>query len=249
MQIVGYEPTPEAALLVSDGGVLERMPLARGHELGLSLGERHCGGSVSGDEHRPCDRPDTPRCAEHTETWICARCRGECLKPTPNCRTEHVVYLAIVAPDHCKVGVTRAGRFHTRLHEQGADRGAMIHQVADGRIAREIEADLGEKLPERIPISAKIRGLTRTVDERSWSELLADHQPIEECHPSYSLELPGPPVPDTLASGRVCGTKGRLLLLAFGETTYVVDLRSLVGYRVVEGSPSTDLQAGLGAFS
>jgi hypothetical protein len=56
------------------------------------------------------------------------------------------------------------------------------------------------------------------------------------------------PVPETVAAGTVCGTKGRLLVVERSGTTYAVDLRDLVGYEVSRGRGERDLQASLGAF-
>ena len=55
-------------------------------------------------------------------------------------------------------------------------------------------------------------------------------------------------VAETLASGRVRGTKGRVLILERDGTTYAVDLRDLVGHEVTPGAPDRSLQSSLGAF-
>jgi len=55
-------------------------------------------------------------------------------------------------------------------------------------------------------------------------------------------------VAETLASGTVVGTKGRILVLENGGTAYAVDVRDLVGYEVVEGDSERDIQSSLGAF-
>ena len=55
-------------------------------------------------------------------------------------------------------------------------------------------------------------------------------------------------VAETLASGAVCGTKGRVLVLEREGGTYAVDMRRLVGYELQEGSSSRELQSSLGAF-
>ncbi|MFB6218084.1 MAG: DUF2797 domain-containing protein, partial [Halobacteriaceae archaeon] len=139
MQVVGYdagfEGTP--AVLVADGGRVDREPLATGRDLAFTLGERHCAGVLDGDRHRPCDRERAPYCDRHADRWPCARCTGECSLPLETCREEHAVYLAAFASATFKVGVTRSWRLEERLYEQGADRGAHLHTVAKGRVARE----------------------------------------------------------------------------------------------------------------
>ena len=249
MQLVGYSRTPEAGLTVATDGTVEHIPLERGRELAFELGERSCAGAVLDGTHQPCTSDEVPHCELHTDTWICARCRGTCLKDEMDCHQPHVVYLAIVAPDHVKVGVTKAHRIETRLHEQGADRGVTIHRVKNGRIAREIEAEIGEEVPERIPISAKIAGITREVDESAWETVQSSFDVRETYEPEYELAPTSPPIPDTLATGRVVGTKGRLVLLELGGSTYVTDLRDLVGHYVSETTAGPERQTGLGAFS
>lgn len=248
VQIVGYDRTPEPALVVASDGETDRIPLRPGTTLELGLNERHCAGTIEQGRHLPCEVPQTPWCPTHTETWVCARCRGTCLKDEMDCHVPHVVYLAIVAPNTIKVGVTAAERIETRLHEQGADRGAVIHRVENGRIAREIEAEMGHSLPERITIPQKIRGLGRQVDERAWHALLDDHEPIQEYELEYPIAVNAQPIPETLATGEILGVKGRLLLLVQGGSTYVTDLRDLVGHTAIEGRVDQPRQTGLQAF-
>jgi hypothetical protein len=165
-----------------------------------------------------------------------------------DCHDPHAVYLAAFAPDAFKVGVTREPRLETRLREQGADRGAHLRTVADGRIAREIEAGIAEGMPDRVRVATKRAGLGRPVDGAAWEALLAEFDPIERYAFDYGLALDGPPVAETLATGTVRGTKGRLLVLDNGGSTYAVDLRDLVGHELEAGRADRDLQSSLRAF-
>ncbi|WP_090304681.1 DUF2797 domain-containing protein [Natronorubrum texcoconense] len=253
MQLVGYEPSGRgAALLCSDGDTLERRRLEPGGTLSYSLEGRHCAGTIdwSADEpeHVACDRPSTPYCEYHTSTWICARCTGTCLKDEMDCYEEHAVYVAAFAPDTFKVGVTKSRRLETRLREQGADRGAHIHTVSNGRIAREIEAEIAEWLVDRVRTPTKLGSLASSVDCEAWEEVLAEFDVQQRFAFDYDLGLESQPVPETIASGTVVGVKGRLLVLENGGTTYAVDMRDLVGYDVTEGTTSRDLQSSLGSF-
>jgi len=258
VQIVGYE-TDDGGFLVSDGvtdgddsrhptAAVEYVSLDPGTELSYRLGDRHCAGVVVDDGHRPCDADGTPHCPEHTSTWVCARCTGTCLKDEMDCFDDHAIYLAAFAPDTFKVGVTKAYRLETRLREQGADRGAHIRTVENGRIAREIEAELAAEIPDRVRTPAKRAGLGRAVDDAAWRALLDDFDPIETFDFDYGLDCTERPVAETLATGRVRGTKGRLLVLDRGGSTYAVDLRDLVGYEVETGGTNRRLQSSLGAF-
>jgi hypothetical protein len=260
VQIVGYDAR-DGGLLLSDANAggdasagnrsrapVEYVPLDPGVELDYRLGARRCAGVVTDDGHRPCDAGDAPRCREHASTWVCARCTGTCLKDEMDCFDEHAVYLAAFAPETFKVGVTKRRRLETRLREQGADRGARIHTVANGRIAREIEAGLAETVPDRVRVAEKLSGLGRRVDAAAWDALLAEFDPDERFDLDYGLDLAERPVAETLAAGRVRGTKGRLLVLDHGGSTYAVDLRDLVGFEVADGGTDRHLQSSLGAF-
>jgi hypothetical protein len=258
VQIVGYD-AGDGGLLLSDAltdastgdattVATEYVPLDPGTDLDYRLGDRRCAGVVTDDGHRPCDAEDPPYCPAHDSTWVCARCTGTCLKDEMDCFDDHAVYLAAFAPDTFKVGVTKRHRLETRLREQGADRGAHVRTVENGRIAREIEAGLAERITDRVRIPTKRAGLGRTVDEPAWAALLDDFDPIERFDFDYGLDLSERPVAETLATGRVRGTKGRLLVLDNGDSTYAVDLRDLVGYEVRTGGTDRRLQSSLGAF-
>lgn len=247
VQIVGYDST-DGGLHLSDGGSLEYVPLEPGAELSYALGERHCAGVFRDEGHAPCENGTAPYCDDHRWTWVCARCTGTCLKDEMDCYEEHAVYLAAFAPDQFKVGVTKLRRLETRFREQGADRGAHIRTVEDGRIAREIEAGIANEMPDRVRIPTKRRGLHRAVDDDAWERLLSGFDVRERFEFDYGLDLSERPMSETMATGTVRGTKGRLLVLERAGSTYAVDMRDLVGYDVRRERDDRDLQSSLGAF-
>jgi len=258
VQIVGYDtgspPTDESegrdpALLLAADGRVDRVALTPETQLAYSLGERRCAGAVDGDTHYDCGNDGAPYCDQHASTWVCARCTGTCLKEEMDCYEEHAVYLAAFAPATFKVGVTRLWRLETRLREQGADRAAHVHTVSNGRIARELEAEIATDLTDRVRVPDKIAGLHRTVDEDAWERTLDDFDLIDRGTFDYGIDLDSRPVVETLAAGDVVGVKGRVLVLTNAGTTYAVDLRDLVGYEVTEGTVERDLQSNLGAFT
>lgn len=265
MQIVGYDtgtadlsydpatgltgdPSP-GALLLADGETVRQEPLTPGRELTFTLNERRCAGHLTEGTHEPCGNQESPYCEQHQDRWPCARCSGECDLPIDACKEEHAVYLAGFAPNQFKVGVTRLYRLHTRLREQGADRAAHIHAVSDGRIARRIERELGESVAEQIPIQYKIKSLHTPMDDAAWTEFLQEYAVIDTFSFTYGLDLSTSPVVETLATGTVEGTKGRILVLAHGNTKYAVDLRDLVGYRIEPDRTSRNLQSSLTTFN
>ncbi|QZP39035.1 DUF2797 domain-containing protein [Halobaculum magnesiiphilum] len=251
-------------------GEVDRIALDPGTELSWRLGDRRCAGTVHDDGHVACENEAAPYCDDHRSTWVCARCTGTCLKDEMDCFDDHAIYVAAFAPDTFKVGVTREWRLDTRLREQGSDRAVHLRTVENGRIAREIEAGIAARglertiggdggsrvaggeaddgLPDRVRVPAKIAGLAETVDGDAWDALLAGVDYEERFAFDYGLDLAERPVAETLASGTVVGTKGRILVLENGGTTYAVDVRDLVGYEVEEGDGGRDLQSSLGAF-
>ncbi|MFC6718776.1 DUF2797 domain-containing protein [Natrialbaceae archaeon GCM10025810] len=209
-------------------------------------------GAVTALRHVACDRPRAPHCEYHSSTWVCARCTGTCLKDEMDCHEPHAVYLAAFAPDTFKVGVTKLWRLETRLREQGADRAAHLRTVPDGRIAREIEAELATRsdLVDRVRTDAKVDALASSVDEDAWESLLDEFDPIDRFAFAYGFDrhLPSRPVRETIAAGTVLGVKGRLLVLERAGTTYAVDMRDLVGYELETGGTERRLQSSLGSF-
>jgi hypothetical protein len=254
VQVVGYETgsdeTTAAALLISRGGAVEREPLFVGRELAYTLGKRHCAGVLDGREHVHCDRSTAPYCEVHDSTWICARCTGTCLKAEMDCHHEHAVYLAAFAPATFKVGVTGRSDPTVRLREQGADRGAILRRVENGRIAREIEAEIARStpVPDSVRVPKKVSGMGRNVDSASWERLLSDFNVERTFEFEYGLDLDSAPIPETLATGSVLGTKGRVLLIERGGEAFAVDMRSLVGYELRDGTEARELQSSLGSF-
>jgi hypothetical protein len=247
VQFVGYD-TGGPGLLVSDGGAVEYVALEPGTELAYTLGERHCAGVLANDEHVSCGAETAPYCRDHRSTWVCAKCTGTCLKDEMDCHDPHAVYLAAFAPDVFKVGVTKEWRLETRLREQGADRGAHLSTLANGRVAREREATLADEIPDRVRVDTKRSGLHRSVDDEAWASLLSEFDVLDTYAFDYGLDLTDRPVAETIATGVVRGVKGRLLVLDHGGSTYAVDLRDLVGYEVTLEPTTRDLQSSLAAF-
>ena len=250
MQVIGYDTGVDGppALLVAADGEVSSVSLARGTELDYGLAERHCAGVYDDHGHTQCHRERAPYCDQHTDRWPCARCTGECSLPLESCREEHAIYLAAFAPATFKVGVTRSWRLETRLREQGADRAAHLRTVKDGRIARQIEADIATDVGDRVRVPSKIDGIHRGVDDAAWESLIAEFDPVETFAFDYGLGLTDRPVTETLAAGTVRGVQGRVLVLENGGSTYAVDMRDLVGYDLEPDGAGPDRQSSLGAF-
>nr|WP_303651797.1 DUF2797 domain-containing protein [Halovenus rubra] len=234
--------------MIARDGAIESVSLEPGTDIAYQLGERHCAGVVEDGVHEPCTAERAPYCDRHTSRWACARCTGDCNMPLPTCHEEHAVYLAAFAPATFKVGVTRSWRVETRLREQGADRAAHIRTVEDGNVARQIEADIATDISDRVRVQTKIEGIHHTVDDSAWTALLSRFDPIETFSFAYRLGLSERPVAETIATGTVRGTQGRVLVLSHEGTTYAVNLRNLVGYELTEGTTRRALQSSFAAF-
>lgn len=264
MQVVDFDPgvrhityDPEdgvsatekkPALLVAEDGNVDRIPLSPGENLSFTLGDRYCAGVYTGDAHEPCHRTETPRCPEHTDTWRCARCTGECELPLSSCKEVHAVYLAAFAPRTFKIGVTRLTRLFARLFEQGADRGAHVFTVSNGRTARQIEQEHASRIPDRISIQEKLPSLDASVDLDAWRSLLTDFTVLDTFEFDYGLSLDTQPLRETLATGTVRGVKGRLLVLDQRRNSYAVDARDLIGYELIPVATDRELQSSLRNF-
>lgn len=250
VQIVGYRPRVDGAgkLLVSHDGDVQSERLEPGGELAYTLEERHCAGTIDDGTHFSCDDPTAPYCPQHTDHWPCARCQGECDLPLDSCREEHAIYLAAFAPAEFKVGVTRSWRLETRLREQGADRAAHVRTVRNGRIARQIEADIATTIGDSVRVGTKLNGLHRSVDENAWNAVLSGFDVLERFDFEWGLDLSDRPVAETILSGTITGTKGRILVLERNGTAYAVDMRDLVGYEIAQRDTDRELQASLGSF-
>jgi len=243
VQVVGYSTgsaDEPASLLVADDGAVRGESLVPGDHLDFSLGRRHCAGAIVDDTHHACENDDAPYCYDHQDTWACARCTGDCSMPLDACHEEHAIYLAAFAPDTFKVGVTRSWRLETRLREQGADRAAHINTVKNGRIARQVEADIAQDLTDRVRVPRKVAGLHRRVDLDAWQTLLEEFDVRDEFDFDYGFDLERHPVAESMARGTIVGTKGRILVLDRDGTNYAVDLRSLVGHELTEEPPADE---------
>ena len=254
MQVVGFETAPagddaHAALVVATDGTIDRIALGPGTSLSYRLGERWCAGVVDDGIHEPCRDPTAPYCPVHTSRWPCARCTGDCNLPLQACREEHAIYLAAFAPETFKVGVTRSWRLETRLREQGADRAAHLQTVPDGQVARQIEADIAQEVGDRVRVPTKIRNLHEEVNEGAWESLLAEFDPLDTYSFEYGFDLTERPVAETIATGTVRGTQGRVLVLDHAGGTYAVNLRDLVGFELTAGDTDRALQSSFSRFT
>ncbi|TFG07111.1 DUF2797 domain-containing protein [Candidatus Thorarchaeota archaeon] len=101
----------------------------------------------------------------------CVFCDGSICRASPerrdHCRnTNYSVYAVVFGDGTLKVGVSVRNRLLTRWLEQGADFGAVLAEIQDGKIARRIEHRLSQdkNAAKAVRFGRKVDALTTTMD-------------------------------------------------------------------------------------
>ncbi|MBI3190926.1 DUF2797 domain-containing protein [archaeon] len=159
MQTIKYKwttnnSTLEPSLFFLDNGI-RKFDIMNKH-ISMSVGERRCIGHFSNGKHVPC--PDNRlldsgyncnECKLNDDFFMCMKCDGSvCMneKLRNNCiENKFFVYLAAF-DSVIKVGISQQFRLIERLIEQGADFGAKIAAVKDGKEVRVIEQEISSYL-------------------------------------------------------------------------------------------------------
>lgn len=160
MQLVKYKWTTsgmsgEPFLFARSSGELVKMKLFDG-QLRVKIGKRHCTGYMKGRKHFECpesrlvcEEKTCRECALNDDFFLCMKCTGaECINENqrPSCmENNYYIYLAAFG-SILKVGVSYEHRILERLIEQGADMGAKICKVQDGKLARSVEQKIRAEL-------------------------------------------------------------------------------------------------------
>ncbi len=156
---IGWEPF----LITREGDAQFRLKLFE-QSFHISLGEKTCTGflkdgmSFACPEKRKLDYGSKCNfCKLEDSFFMCMPCTGEkCInqKRREECRSEsYYIYLAAF-DSLLKVGISFESRVLTRLVEQGADFGATIGYMQDGKDVREAE----QKVKEHLQITDRLRG-------------------------------------------------------------------------------------------
>ncbi|MBI2971086.1 MAG: DUF2797 domain-containing protein [Candidatus Aenigmarchaeota archaeon] len=164
MQLIKYNWIDwEPFFIAREGDAQFKLKLL-GQHFNIALGEKFCTGFVRDSRHYPC--PDQRKidygsnCAAcRSEDWfsLCMACTGDvCINPKrrEDCKTEHY-YMYLAAFDGVlKVGISHESRLLKRLVEQGADMGAKIGYLQDGKDVREAE----QRVKELLKVTDRMRG-------------------------------------------------------------------------------------------
>ncbi len=163
MQVIKYKWQDWKPQLIvrSDGGT-EKIPLID-NEIRLTIGKKICIGFTRDGRSYPC------RNGSETEDWMCNGCKleddyyfcvkcdgSQCIneKKRSECeKNSYFVYLAAF-DSMLKVGISHEFRLMERLVEQGADFGAKIARVRDGKLVRSME----QQIKKEIDIADRVTG-------------------------------------------------------------------------------------------
>ncbi len=171
MQVVKYkwdvnQISGEPFIFVRDEEKLTKLKLFD-EKLNMKVGKKLCIGYTKNGKHFECPSArgvDSERvcreCALNDDFFMCMKCTGEeCINENqrPACmENKYYIYLAAFG-SILKVGISYEYRILERLIEQGADMGAKIGKIKDGKLAREIE----QKIRKELNISDRVSGLEK----------------------------------------------------------------------------------------
>lgn len=168
MQAIKYKwlmgrDAAEPYLIVQNNGETERLQLL-GNRLFMTIGEKTCIGYYHDGKSFACAQErvlehgwSCNECKMNDDFALCMQCNGsECInmKQREEC-SELIYYIYLAAFSNIlKVGISMERRIMERLVEQGADLGALIALVKDGKEVRLVEQQIARKLN----ITDRIRG-------------------------------------------------------------------------------------------
>lgn len=153
-----YEPE----LVIKNGNENIVIPLIY-NSLSFSIGDRYCIGYTKNNMHFDCPKNNRVEnsfqceiCKKLDDTLPCTSCVGICRnfgKRQECMEKEFGIYIALFG-NLLKVGISQELRIKHRLIEQGADFGAIIAKVKDGKLARVYE----QKIKNYLNIEDRVSG-------------------------------------------------------------------------------------------
>ncbi|MFH0832231.1 MAG: DUF2797 domain-containing protein [Candidatus Aenigmatarchaeota archaeon] len=260
MQITGYKWVNwEPFFNLKDGKDFGRMRLFD-ENVSINLGKKFCVGFFKDGKHHPC--PDNREirhgwncddCRVNDDFFQCIRCSGECINPKKRSECEkNNYYIYLAAFDSLlKVGISYEHRILERLVEQGADFGAKIAFIRDGREARSVE----QKIKNNLTIADRILGsekhktlfgnpnvatenITKALVSLKEKKFDLIKPEIYDMRRFYRLQnvLSDPEnisVCDGISiSGRVVAAKGNLLVLRNNGSFFSVNAHDIIGREI-----------------
>ena len=163
MQIIKYKWENFHPVLIVNNGNIGKIRLFETN-INFSIGKKRCIGSFVKGSYKECPKNTEIKFGYHCnecrlgdDFFLCVQCDGsECInkKRRQDCEEEqYFIYLAAF-DSLLKVGISLDRRIIERLVEQGADFGAKIAVVKDGKTARLIE----QKIKNDLDVADRIFG-------------------------------------------------------------------------------------------
>ena len=163
MQVVKYKWQNFKPLFVAKDGAETKKIGLLGNDIRFRVGKKTCMGYTKDGKSRPCrssretEGTMCDECRLEDDYYFCIRCDGlSCInqKKREECSANHYyIYLAAFGP-LLKVGISHEFRVMERLVEQGADFGAKIARVRDGKTVRAME----QQIKKEINIADRVTG-------------------------------------------------------------------------------------------
>ena len=171
MQLIKYKwetnkISGEPFLFARDGGKIVKMKLFD-DKISMKIGKKYCTGYAKNGRQHECpkrrivDNEKVCReCALNDDFFLCMKCTGEeCINEPQRSacmKNNYNIYLAAFGT-MLKVGISYEPRLLERLIEQGADMGAKIGTVQDGKLVRMME----QKIRAGLGITDRMTGIEK----------------------------------------------------------------------------------------
>ena len=262
MQIIKFKwENWEPRLILQDNASLQKIVLFD-NDLELKLGEKLCIGYFKAGKHYKCPYKNKTEfeyscsdCQRMDDFFRCIKCNGSsCIneKMRKEC-TENNYFIYLAAFNTLlKVGISHEQRIMKRLVEQGADFGAKIAFVKDGKNVRETE----QKVKNHLHITDRITGnekqdmlfanpnlsvirLSNAINKLKGNGFPLIHPEIYDMRKYYRLEnTPSKPKKidiktNTKIKGRVVSAKGNILVLENKNNFYSLNAHALIGREIL----------------
>ncbi|MBI2579881.1 MAG: DUF2797 domain-containing protein [Candidatus Aenigmarchaeota archaeon] len=255
----GYEPF----FIMSDGSKMKLF----GAALSIRVGGKICTGYTENGKRHECNSRIEygymcNECRMKDDFFNCIQCTGtECINPRQrdSCKeNNYFIYLASF-DSILKVGISFERRLIERLVEQGADFGAKIARVRDGKDVRRVEQDIRRHLgiADRVASKDKARNLfcnPNTCIERitlsigklrnsGFNKYLMPPE-IYDMRNYYRLEriISEPSMMEAeegaVIEGSVAAAKGGILIFRNATGLHSVNAHRLIGRQVIIGVAS-----------
>jgi hypothetical protein len=249
----------EPQLIFRENEEEKHMPIMN-QDLNLKIGGKFCIGYSKSGKYRHCpdsNEIDSGRqcsiCKSLDENLPCVQCMGLCtnMKQRKRCMSDsYSIYLASFG-SLIKVGITQEFRLKQRLVEQGADFGAKITTLQDGRMIRVYEQRIKRYLgiTDRVLGTQKhshlfsdpkecIKGINGSIKKLNLSplkEIMRDPEIFDmrsyynliDVKPSFETVEKGLEI-----NGRVICVKGNMIVIENGSHK-CIDGHALIGREIV----------------